>query len=271
MSTSRSGRSRRQDSPQFPTAWSDWKWSDQFQCYERYRLRGPNDYEWDYGQVQSAALPRTQPSVSDDFGSLNISNDHYTTALDAHTTALADIDQRNVLCTWPLCEQSFNTVYERDRHFRTIHSNNEERPYKCVVNGCPAGVTSWTTAVKLRVHNKTWHGPYACSVPTCPRRAPNGFATQADLDIHARNEHGKSPPSSSSGLEATVGIDTDTTPHASKLSSEINAIPSNDPKPNLTYSISPNVWVPSNHIKSQNPSTVREKFDPRKNSKFDIS
>jgi hypothetical protein len=271
MRSSRSGRSKGQDPPLFPTAWSEWEWSDQFKCYQRYRLKGPEDYEWDYGQVQSSALPRTQPSpsLSDDFGSLEISDDQYTTSPNADTTSPVVLDQRNVFCTWPLCSQSFNTVNERDRHFRTIHSNNGDRPYRCVVDGCPAGVTSWTTAVKLRVHNKTWHGPYACSVPTCPRRAPNGFATQADLDIHTRDEHGKSPPSGFSGMEATVGIDTDATPLSSKVFSEYSAIASEDIKPKFTNNIRPH--TPTNYITSRDFSTDRESFDPRKNSRFDIS
>lgn len=50
---------------------------------------------------------------------------------------------------------------------------------------------SWTTAKGLRQHNKIWHGPYHCEFPGCPRKFPNGVASQEDLDAHWINEHGE--------------------------------------------------------------------------------
>ena len=92
-------------------------------------------------------------------------------------------------CTWPDCSRTFTSISQRDRHYRTIHANNGERPYECRVAGCPASVTSWTTAAKLKQHNKQWHGPYHCLEARCSRGIPNGFGSQEELDTHMNEVH----------------------------------------------------------------------------------
>lgn len=59
----------------------------------------------------------------------------------------------------------------------------------CTIDGCQAGVKSWTTLAKLRAHNNKWHGPYHCVEPGCSRSVPNGFGLQAELDAHVKSAH----------------------------------------------------------------------------------
>jgi hypothetical protein len=113
------------------------------------------------------------------------------------------------------------------------------------------------------------------------------------LDIHTRDEHGKSEPSRPS-VEATVGIDTGATPVSPEVSSEPKTSRPGSPNaksltknaPSYTTqgvathdSLEPifasgSSWLsstsPNNYIKAINPSTDREAFDPRKNSGFYI-
>jgi hypothetical protein len=51
----------------------------------------------------------------------------------------------------------FHRASDLERHHKTLHLNGGERPYQCLVDGCTANVRSWTTADKLRLHEKTWH------------------------------------------------------------------------------------------------------------------
>jgi hypothetical protein len=57
------------------------------------------DYEWDYGQVQSSALPRHQPSLdisqplSNEYPDQNESNLNYTNAPPGTSTSIEDITQ----------------------------------------------------------------------------------------------------------------------------------------------------------------------------------
>ncbi|KAF4625582.1 hypothetical protein G7Y89_g12583 [Cudoniella acicularis] len=32
----------------YPTAWSDWNWKEEYSCYSRYRLTGPDEWEYEY-------------------------------------------------------------------------------------------------------------------------------------------------------------------------------------------------------------------------------
>lgn len=129
-------------------------------------------------------------------------DDNHTPS-EAYTTTIGEYrsrsDGNNVACT--ACLQRFGNSNARDRHYRTVHSNKGERPYTCDREGCPADVRSWTTAGKLRAHNKNWHGPYPCLEMGCPRGSPHGFASQGELDEHQRFEHGSPEilPSSSPG------------------------------------------------------------------------
>jgi hypothetical protein len=162
------------------------------------------EYVYDY---KDASLPNspgsedhdTQPSYSfaraeyspattyQDTGTYVVS-DPYTTSTTKGYASQSDTNR--VDCTWPLCLQTFGSFRDRDRHFRTVHSNNGERPYKCHREGCPASVTSWTNPEKLKAHNKRWHGPYTCQIVDCSRRIPHGFGSQRELDEHDRSEHG---------------------------------------------------------------------------------
>jgi uncharacterized C2H2 Zn-finger protein len=58
----------------------------------------------------------------------------------------------------PTCSMIFHRASDLERHHKTVHLNDGARPYQCPVDGCTANVRSWTTADKLRLHEKTWHG-----------------------------------------------------------------------------------------------------------------
>jgi hypothetical protein len=131
-------------------------------------------------------------------------------------------------CTWPFCLMTFPRIADRDRHYKTIHSNSGDRPYKCFVNRCPADVKSWTTAAKLRLHNKNWHGPYHCPEPGCSRGIPNGFGSQVELDTHQNRDHSE------------------------QLSTSTN-------KEKLIYGTIQNM----NAILTADPTTTKENLDPR--------
>jgi uncharacterized C2H2 Zn-finger protein len=57
----------------------------------------------------------------------------------------------------PTCSMIFHRTSDLERHQKTVHLNDGARPYQCLVGGCTANVRSWTTADKLRLHEKTWH------------------------------------------------------------------------------------------------------------------
>ena len=57
----------------------------------------------------------------------------------------------------PICSMIFYRASDLERHHKTVHLNDGARPYQCLVDGCTANVRSWTTADKLRLHEKTWH------------------------------------------------------------------------------------------------------------------
>jgi hypothetical protein len=70
-----------------------------------------------------------------------------------------------ILC--PTCSMTFHLASDLERHHKTVHLKegadgadgvDGARPYQCLVDGCTANVRSWTTADKLRLHGKIWHG-----------------------------------------------------------------------------------------------------------------
>jgi uncharacterized Zn-finger protein len=104
----------------------------------------------------------------------------------------------------PSCSQNFSRQADFERHYRTIHSNQGERPWKCTVVACSADVLSWASQNGLKKHRKEWHGPYGCSFQGCSRNVPNGFGTEADREQHHKTQHPNKSvieqPMSSAGL-----------------------------------------------------------------------
>ncbi|TVY71168.1 hypothetical protein LSUE1_G008387 [Lachnellula suecica] len=158
------------------------------------------------------------------------------TAFEVHEQATVD----KVICTWPTCGLSFPTILERDRHYQTIHANDGERPHKCLVPGCQAGVQSWGKADGLRAHNKQWHGPYHCPEFNCVRGIPNGFGSQADLDSHCQTVHGTQSSWTNYTTDPIESITKDLA--QVRVEGEGPAI--------------------SEHIVAGDPTTKSEKFDP---------
>jgi hypothetical protein len=108
---------------------------------------------------------------------------------------------KEILC--PSCSMTFSRGSDLERHHKTVHLNDGTRPYKCLVIDCPADVKSWTTANKLRLHEKTWHNgdsnaeksrtnqvPQATSQPEADM--PVAFYTSSDYSHSALNTY--SPP-----------------------------------------------------------------------------
>jgi hypothetical protein len=177
----------------------------------------------------------------------------------------------DIPCTWSSCLESFRSVHDRDRHYRTVHSNNGDRPYKCLIDGCQANVTSWTRAEKLSAHNKQWHGPYHCPKLGCPRGSSRGFATQSDLDEHQVREHGGlsiagdfttfSSTASNQGnenMEIYTHVPTEETDGymVTLWANYSNSRPKTPIQSVETQPILPN------HATTSNPSTKTEKLDP---------
>jgi len=65
-------------------------------------------------------------------------------------------DKTGFIC--PTCSMIFTKATDLDRHHITVHVNEGARPFQCLIEGCSAGVRSWTTPAGLRSHEKTWHG-----------------------------------------------------------------------------------------------------------------
>lgn len=87
------------------------------------------------------------------------------------------------------CLATFSRSADRTRHYNTVHVNHG-RPFRCDVEDCPAGVTSWTRADKLKAHIRKWHN-YSCEESGCGRGYPHGFQTQEELETHHWEAHGE--------------------------------------------------------------------------------
>ena len=168
-----------------------------------------------------------------------------------------------LVCPEQFCSETFATANDRDRHFRTVHSNGGERPYRCLRAGCPANVTSWTNPEKLRAHNNSWHGPYPCSVLGCSRGMPHGFGSQQDLDDHSRTEHGEYSPSSS----RESGLQTFSKPVSVNYGRAYDAMDTMVSQMAQTTVSSDEDEVDHKlvaHVSTRNTLQSSEKFDPRK-------
>lgn len=152
------------------------------------------EYSYDTSPYTSATTAGTEYSYEPSYYSTaTVASTAYTYGSSSYTTPTTEAypgDTNKVYCNWPSCSQTFGSINDRDRHFRTVHSNNGERPYKCLREGCPAGVTSWTNPEKPRAHNNRWHGPYECPEPGCSRGFPHGFGSQGELDEHRTSAYG---------------------------------------------------------------------------------
>lgn len=176
----------------------------------------------------------------------------------------------NVACSEPSCGQRFGNTNDRDRHYRTVHSNNGERPYTCDRDGCPAGVKSWTNPEKLRVHNNKWHGPYPCQEPGCSRGIPNGFGSQRELDEHHRDEHGGLQTFAASSTQvyssspAWVSTEAKMTAPDYRIGPnyDVNTIVSGMAQTSLAPSSS--TLDTSRRISTKDPTTAEERIDPSK-------
>lgn len=156
MSSHRSkGKGRATSQLTFPSGWSEWERREEERCYRRYRLVAPGEYDIEYEYDDKRAM---QPGPAQ----------------------------------FPCgeCDEPFPTAGERDRHYQTIHANDGDRPHKCNVPGCQAGVLSWTKEDKLRAHNKQWHGPHCCPENGCVHGYPNGYGAEKDLHDHLKTAHG---------------------------------------------------------------------------------
>ncbi|PMD14737.1 hypothetical protein NA56DRAFT_710636 [Hyaloscypha hepaticicola] len=73
----------------YPTPWGEWKWSDKYQRHYRARLKGPDDWEYEYDQ------PEDQPRTTTPFGAADLeapSPSPYPSSSDYTTTHDAEID-----------------------------------------------------------------------------------------------------------------------------------------------------------------------------------
>jgi len=82
----------------------------------------------------------------------------------------------------PMCNKTFFRSSDLERHHKTVHLNDGERRYQCVVDGCTAHVRSWTTAGGLRWHQKTWHGGDSDTDKAQPQQ-PLQANSQQDLGV----------------------------------------------------------------------------------------
>jgi len=255
--------------------WSDWYWDSGGKQWYRTRSTEsgwyyassrmistdyPGDYDYEYRAVEAATEPELSgtsiprsfntpettiplPESSTKQPSSTFEADReYRTQEPWPNSALAEptYDAHDVPCSWPSCFERFRTDSDRDRHYRTVHANNGDRPYKCLVSGCQANVTSWTRPEKLRAHNNHWHGPYPCSVPGCSRGTFHGFPSSAALDEHRTREHNDyssvgdfeaSPVQSRQGNER---VETHTTVNPWTNSSDFLSAETSKPIPNAT-------------------------------------
>jgi hypothetical protein len=118
-------------------------------------------------------------------------------------------DSKEAIC--PSCSMKFSGESDLNRHHKTVHLNDGERRYQCLVEGCPADVRSWTTRSKLRLHEKNWHGPYTCSESGCSRGHPHGYSSWNDLVLHQhehdhRSRREENEKTSKKGLDSTFGM-----------------------------------------------------------------
>jgi hypothetical protein len=177
------------------------------------------------------------------------------------TTPYESLQQQEISCTWPSCTQTFAKVWERDRHYTTVHANSGVRHYRCEIAECVADVKGWTTARGLRQHNKTWHGPHHCKFDSCERDFPNGFATRESLDTHWDTEHGGK--SDGQYGHSVIDVSGTTLNHDSPVNSwsALNSptwdVDNSDLKSNKQFS-KPRL------ITTENPRSKYHEFDPRK-------
>jgi hypothetical protein len=207
---------------------ANFRFDDKFRD-ESYRTLGAQDEPQPSTKATDVVEAKESSSdsakLSEGLESLRVSEQTATIKVGISDSALKSnpgVDTSRVLCTWPGCSETFIWVSGRDRHYQTIHANNGDRPYKCLVEGCSANVKSWARIEKLRAHNKIWHGPYHCPVKGCSRGFPCGFGSQQDLDEHIVEAHSDSaqPSSENKMLSQLKSSDYSQAPSPSIFSSQ---------------------------------------------------
>jgi hypothetical protein len=275
-------------------SWSAWRWSDKYQCQERYRKNRNGEWEWEYSNVtleDGRNVPRDSASVTvvqessqqDEYSAPSFpepNDDIFGNAPNANLSSnSADVsasfgnlriseqsssDRFQIICTWPSCSETFIRISDRDRHYQTIHANNGDRPYKCLVEGCSAGVKSWANAEKAKSHNKNWHGPYHCPVNGCPRAFPCGLRFKQDLDNHTLEVHSTNMLFSSADAGSMFGKAKE--PENYSYSSPAPTFSSAVPRSNASYTPLQSS-IPSNkpqRIRTRISTSTAEKSDMRK-------
>lgn len=148
-----------------------------------------------------------------------------------------------------LCAMEFRTPSDLNRHHQTIHVNNAERPYECLVPGCQAITRKWARKDKLLAHYEERHRGYVSSIP----------GTQVTEDIYQPQaslpQESYSTAAFSFGGPAQVSGPSDI-PDLSELSIRDSS--------NTTFSSSQPLvgTAASRHIVSRNFYTIKEEFDP---------
>ncbi|PMD40903.1 hypothetical protein L207DRAFT_347188 [Hyaloscypha variabilis F] len=86
-SRSKDKRGNRANRVEYPGLWGEWMWHEQYQRYYRARLKGPDEYEYEYGQPPTSDTPRT--AESSDLGPATDSysqSQNYTTSSSSGTS-----------------------------------------------------------------------------------------------------------------------------------------------------------------------------------------
>ncbi|KAG4440141.1 hypothetical protein IFR05_004350 [Cadophora sp. M221] len=150
--------------------------------------------------------------------------------------------------TCSMCAREFRRRADLNHHQRTAHLG--ARPYKCEVPDCQAGVTSWTWEDGLLAHNEQWHSSSLSRIPRT--QAASGYYPSYDIP----NQWSNSTSTTAFTGPSTTSAVPDLQPGMDRLSLQSNPnFKSSDSQPITSIAT-------SRYIRSKDPNTTKEEFDP---------